>query len=259
MNDPIPFLPDPEELAGPALPGKVFVGADKYVTYEKLGADLLACAYDCVAKFGDFHFAVSGGSTPFPFYLSLMTDPHYRGFPWASTHLWIVDERRVSFDNELSNWGKIGEIFVGHSGIADSNVHPMMATDVDAAPKYEAQLRECLGRRAVSEQRLDFVLLGMGDNGHTASLFPETKVLDEQTRWVGECDGPTVTPPARVTMTYPLLNASRCVAVLVLGAGKTEMIARIAKRTDDFHVLPILGIKPSPGSLAWYLDRAACG
>ena len=107
MSDPIPLMPDTSDSVGPALPGRVFVGTDKFATYEKLGADLIACAHDCVAKFGDFHFALSGGSTPFPFYQSLMTDPHYRSFPWTRTHLWIVDERRVPFDNALSNWGHI--------------------------------------------------------------------------------------------------------------------------------------------------------
>lgn len=260
MSDVIPFAPDPEDVAGPPLPGKVFVGADRYAVYEKLGGDLLACAHECVAKFGDFHFALSGGSTPFPFYQSLMTDPHYRGFPWSRTHLWIVDERRVPFDDELSNWGKIAEIFVDHSGIPDSQVHPMMATAPDAAEQYEAQLREALRGRAERERRLDFVLLGMGDNGHTASLFPETAVLDETQKWVSYCEGPTVTPPPRVTMTYPLINAARTVAVLVLGANKAEMIARVAAAIDDFHTLPIVGIKPvsSPNALLWYLDLAAC-
>jgi len=257
--DPIPLAPLEEAPAGPALAGRVVVGKDRYEVDEKIGTHLLKCAHDCVAKFGDFHFAVSGGSTPFPFYQSLMTDPRYRSFPWLRTHLWIVDERRVAFDNPLSNWRQIGEIFVDHSGMPDDQIHPMMATAPDAAEQYEKQLRTALARRAPGEDRLDFVLLGMGDNGHTASLFPHTAVLNETTRWVSDCDGPTVTPPPRVTMTYPLLNNARVIAPLVIGANKAAMITRIATGSDDFHELPIKGIKPTTGELVWYLDRAACG
>ncbi len=99
----------------------------------------------------------------------------------------------------------------------------------------------------------------MGDNGHTASLFPETAVLNEQILWVSYCDGPTVTPPPRVTMTYPLLNSARVIVPLVMGANKADMLARVATGREDFHALPIKGIKPTRGELVWYLDRAACG
>lgn len=257
--EPIPLAPLESDIKGPPLPGRAVIGADRHEVYELLGAHLLKCALDCVTKFGDFHLAISGGSTPFPFYQSLMTDPHYRTFPWGRTHLWIVDERRVPFDNPLSNWRQISEIFCEHSGMPDNQIHPMMATEVDAAEQYENALRTSLASRDRSEDRLDFVLLGMGDNGHTASLFPESVVLDEKIRWVSDCDGPTVTPPPRVTMTYPLLNNARVIVPLVLGANKAEMLARVANGSDDFHALPIKGIKPTSGDLVWYLDRAACG
>ena len=253
-HEPILLAPEEPEPVGPPLPGRVVVRADRESVCEALGTDLLAAAHDAVARRGVFHLAVSGGSTPFPFYQSLMTDPMYRSLPWERTHLWIVDERRVAFDDDKSNWGKIAEIFCGHSGMPDSQVHPMEATHADAAASYETLLRAQLGAMG----SLDFVILGMGDNGHTASLFPHTSVLDERTRWIGDCDGPTVTPPARVTMTYPLINAARAKAVLVVGNSKAEMIARVATGSDDLHELPIKGIGPS-ASVTWYLDRAACG
>lgn len=259
MSDPIPLAPDTDDVQGPTLLGRVVVRADRYSVYEVLGAELLACALDRVEKSGEFHLALSGGSTPFPLYEQLMTDPHYRAFPWAQTHIWIVDERRVAFDNPLSNWRQIDEIFAGHSGIPSSQMHPMMATAADAAEQYERSLRAALASRPQGEARLDFIVLGMGDNGHTASLFPQTAVLNEQTKWVSDCDGPTVTPPPRVTMTYPLINGARHVAALVLGQNKAEMIARVASGSDDFHALPIKGIRPTTGQLVWYLDRPACG
>ncbi|MSR29795.1 MAG: 6-phosphogluconolactonase [Phycisphaerales bacterium] len=257
QDDPIPLAPLEGVASLPRLPGQVVVETDVHALFEALGARLVATAMDAVARWGDFHLALSGGSTPFPFYLSLMTDPRYRAMPWSRTHLWIVDERRVAFDDAKSNWRQISEIFVGHAGIPDSQIHPMMATAADAAAQYEGALRAALATRPALEQRLDFVLLGMGDNGHTASLFPETQVLDERERWVADCDGPTVTPPPRVTMTYPLINAARVVAVLVAGKGKADMIHRVATGRDDFHAIPIKGIKPTRGELVWYLDAAA--
>ncbi len=264
MPDPIPLAPDPDELQGPALPGRSVIRADRYGVYEALGSELLAFAVQCVEKFGDFHLALSGGSTPFPLYEQLMTDPKFRSFPWGRTHLWVVDERRVPFDHPLSNWRQISEILADHSGIPHEHLHPMMATEPDAAAQYEQALVNAFAARPRGDARLDFVLLGMGDNGHTASLFPHTAVLDEGVRLVGECDGPTVTPPPRITMTYPLINAARFVAVLVVGASKAEMIHRVAGAGDDFHELPIKGIRPEVadaerGRLVWFLDRAAAG
>jgi len=257
-HDPIDIARDPP-IPAPPLPGAVMAADTPERLHERLGADLLVQALNCVNQFGDFHLALSGGGTPMPFYERLMTDPNYRAMPWRRTHLWIVDERRVPFEDDKSNYKHIHEIIVEHSDIPAAQVHPMLVMEPDAPAQYERSLREALGWRERGQDRLDFVLLGMGDNGHTASLFPETKVLDERVRWVSTCEGPTVTPPSRVTMTYPLLNAARFVAVLVVGANKAEMIDRVARGADDFHALPIKGIRPHAGELRWYLDRAACG
>lgn len=256
--DPIELAPE-TEIRTPPLPGTVMAADTAERLHERLAADLISQALNCVHQFGDYHLALSGGSTPLPFYERLMTDPNYRLMPWRRTHLWIVDERRVPFDDEKSNYRHIHDIIVDHSDIPASQVHPIPAMEEDAPARYERALREALGWRERGQDRLDFVLLGMGDNGHTASLFPLTAVLDERVRWVGTCEGPTVTPPPRVTMTYPLINSARFVAVLVVGANKAEMIRRVATGNDDFHALPIKGIRPHAGELRWYLDRAACG
>ena len=244
----------------PNLLGEVQVAADADGAFDLIGSDLLSAARDCVAKFGDFHLALSGGKTPFPLYTRLMYDPMYRDLPWDRTHLWIVDERRAPFDDDLNNFKHINEIIVQHADIPAANVHPMPVDKGDeAAELYEDELREILGVRAPEEARLDFVMLGMGDNGHTASLFPETEVLHEQTKWVGDCFGPTVTPPNRVTMTYPLINNSRRIAFLVLGEGKAEMIKRVATGNDSFEDIPVKSIAPQRGLMTWYLDRASAG
>lgn len=247
-------LPDP-----PALPGLVRAFRDPEEVLDKLAADIMGHALDCVRQFGDFHLALSGGSTPMPLYQRLMIDPAFRGMPWRKTHLWIVDERRVPFDDDRSNFKHIKEIIGDHSDIPEDQVHPMQATREDADTAYEKELQEVLGWREKGQDRLDLVLLGMGPDGHTASLFPDSRALDVSDRLVTTNDGPTVVPPDRVTMTYRLINASRMIVALVMGEGKAEMIHRVAAGDDDSHALPIKGIEPIGGRLCWYLDAAACG
>ncbi|MCE2652084.1 MAG: 6-phosphogluconolactonase [Planctomycetaceae bacterium] len=260
----------------PALGGSVVVRNSVDEILDAVAADLLIQAVNCVRAFGDFHLALSGGSTPLPLYQRLMIDPRYRELPWSRTHLWIVDERRVPFDDAKSNFRAIDEIIGQHSGIPREQVHPMLAMSPTADADYERALRQALFFREKGQDRLDFVLLGMGNDGHTASLFPHSPALqaghetlahdDARPRLVRINDGPAVTPPDRVTMTFPLLNAARFIAVLVTGAGKKPMLSRIAAARAGKDTatpptptdLPILGIKPVAGELRWYLDADAC-
>ena len=257
----------------PILPGTVAVRPGPDNVIDAIAADLLIHACNCVRTFGDFHLALSGGSTPLPLYERLMIDPRYREFPWTRTHLWIVDERRVPFDDDRSNFKHISEILSDHSGIPQNQLHPIFAMSDDADTSYERALREALGWRERGQDRLDFVLLGMGTDGHTASLFPNSPALltelaaaanpnsPEAQRLVRINSGPNVTPPDRVTMTLRLINASRFIAVMVTGKAKRDTIARVAKapsvRTSPAD-LPVLGLAPLGGELRWYLDHDAC-
>ena len=254
------FAMDEQPMKAPPLIGQVKIAQDADSAIDVIGADLLATAHDCVRRYGTFHLALSGGHTPFPLYKRLMYDPDYRPLPWGNTHIWIVDERRAPFDDDTNNFKHVNEIIVQHADIPKENVHPIpVDKGEEAIELYEEDLRETLGMRGVEEARLDFVLLGMGDNGHTASLFPQTSVLNERDRWVGDCTGPSVTPPPRVTMTYPLINDARRIAFLVLGEGKAEMIRRVATGHDSFEEIPVKGIVPERGLLTWYLDRPSAG
>ncbi len=253
--------PDPFEV--PSLPGGVIVAADEEDAQERIGRDLMVAAKQAVRERGVFHLALSGGGTPMPFYRRLMIDPLFREMPWSRTHLWIVDERRAPFDSDQNNYKHIHEILVEHSDLPGPNAHPIPVDSPSAAEDYENELREVLAIGGVPDDpdrgRLDFILLGMGSDGHTASLFPHTAALDEEVRWVVDNDGPSVVPPPRITMTYPLINAARVVAFYVLGAGKAEMIRRVASVSEGFETLPCKGIRPASGELGWYLDHAACG
>lgn len=274
-NTPVPGSPDPAPYEAipigraklssarkPALPGTVVVRdlADDLI--DSLAADLLFHAKSCVRTFGDFHLALSGGSTPEPFYRRLMYDPNYRDLPWKRTHLWIVDERRVPFDDDRSNFKMIRETLVIHSDIPQEQVHPIPATLDDADTRYETELKDVLAWREKGHDRLDYALMGMGADGHTASLFPHSPALDSRGRLVLINAGPAVTPPDRVTMTFDLLNASRFLAVMVTGEKKRDTIRRVTEAsrqpTPAIADLPILGLKPLGGELRWYLDAAAC-
>lgn len=277
------FELEPTPVA-PNLPGQVYVRPDKDAVIDALAANLLLHAHNCVRSFGDFHLALSGGSTPIALYERLMIDPNYRDLPWQKTHLWIVDERRVPFDDERSNFRVINEIVGDHSGIPRANLHPIVAEADDADTKYEQELHQTLSRREPGQDRLDFALLGMGADGHTASLFPNSPALlaevDPATvsaadggknaphRMVRINAGPNVTPPDRVTMTLRLLNATRFVAFMVTGEGKREPIARVqavelaktsgTRPPETVADLPACGIEPVAGALHWYLDADAC-
>jgi 6-phosphogluconolactonase len=276
MDETYDLTPEP---VAPRLPGTVIFREDAEAITGALAADMMLHALNCIRVFGSFHLALSGGTTPLALYRRLMIDPVYRNFPWTGTHLWIVDERRVPFDDDRCNFRNIQDTIGEHSGIPVEQVHPIHALADDADLAYQRELREHLGWREKGHDRLDFVLLGMGADGHTASLFPHSPALmadlqpqsdapsrpmDQVPTLVRFNDGPTVTPPERVTLSLPMINASRFIAVLVTGEAKRPMIERITRSTlagnitSDAAELPILAVRPLAGELRWYLDHAAC-
>jgi len=226
---------------------------------DLVAADLVVHALNCVRRFGDFHLALSGGSAPVPLYRRLMYDPNYRRLPWRRTHLWMVDDRCVDFDDDDSNFKMIRELIVDHADIPSEQVHPMQVLSPTGDAEYERELRDTLGWRERGQDRLDYVLMGMGEDGHTASLFPHTEPVHETKRLVRFNRTETATPHERMTMTFPLLNSARLMGVLITGGKKAAMLQRVATGDDAVIDLPIKGLRPIEGELKWYLDAAACG
>lgn len=256
MVEPYELSPPPPT---PKLPGEVLVRDSVDDLLDAMAADMLFQAKSCVRAFGDFHLALSGGSTPEPLYRRLMYDQRVRDFPWKKTHLWQVDERCVDDDDDRRNWKMIGDLLLDHSDIPPAQAHPMPVLQDDGDTDYERQLREALEWREKGHDRLDYVVLGMGNDFHTASLFPGSPAIDAPAgRLTVFNDGPTVVPPKRMTLTYEMLNASRFLAILITGKGKRDTITHLVNNTPDPREAPILGIQPLGGVVRWYLDRDAC-
>ena len=253
------------------LPGRVHVEPDVDALFDTLGQAMMDSAQAAIEARGVFHLALSGGSSPEPFYRHLVTDPKWRDFPWSKTHLWIVDERRVSEDDERSNMAMIRAALTDHVMIPARQIHPMPVMENDPATLYEQTLHRHVNQSEADEPpteqaptpRLDFILLGMGGDCHTASLFPNSPAIEVTGRWIAVNEGPAVTPPDRVTMTFPLINAGRTVAPLIMGGKKFEALKRIEQKLETHgpapRELPITGIQPEAGALHWYLDAAATG
>lgn len=247
------------------LTGSVHVAPSTDDLFDDLAATMMAAAKDAVGQRGVFHVALSGGSTPEPFYMRLVTDPRYRFMPWRETHVWIVDERRVPESDDRSNMRMIRQTLTDHVHVRSRHVHRVPTEAQDPAADYERELLEELKPANGQPPRMDFVLLGMGDDAHTASLFPGSDALRIENHWIANNEGPAVTPPPRVTMTYPLLNASRAIAVLAVGEKKAGTLTRVAAQLStgkpDVQSFPITGINPQAtdanATMRWYLDEPA--
>jgi 6-phosphogluconolactonase len=200
-----------------------------------------------------FAIALSGGSTPKRLYQLLVDAP----MPWARTHCFWGDERFVPPDHPSSNYRMTREALLAHVPIPPSQIHPvptMGLTPDAAAAEYERTLKTFYGREDLIERPLfDVVLLGLGTNGHTASLFPGKPVLEERHRWVGCMDDAEAGP--RITLTYPSLESSRETLFLVAGADK-KVVLREVLDGDRRH--PAARLEPH-GKLRFLADRAAAG
>jgi 6-phosphogluconolactonase len=216
--------------------------------FAKLSEALCRESLRAVQERNTFFLALSGGTTPEPLYrdLARRTD-----FPWQKTQVFIVDERCVPEDDPRSNFRMLHGALVATGALQSVQLHSMNATAPDAATEYERLLRQ-----QRPDGCLDAVLLGMGSDGHTASLFPNSEALNASHRWVLPNDGPTVVQPARITMTAPFINKARWVGALVVGDSKRTMLNKIFTKTVTPTDAPIRLIAPASG-LTYYIDAPA--
>ena len=213
-------------------------------------------ARETVQNKGFFTVALSGGSTPKGMHRRLAEEPFRSNIFWDKTHIFWVDERCVPVNDSASNYGAVQKDLIHALTIPKKNVHPMPAHMVpdQGASHYEKEILVFFGTGPGEIPVFDLILLGIGTDGHTASLFPGQTALCEEKRLISAVKGgmPNVN---RLTMTYPILNQAREILFLASGKGKAGIIqALLEKRQSD---LPALGIKPESGKLTWLLDREA--
>ncbi len=222
---------------------------------DRVAAWLLDLA---MAEDGPFRLCLSGGSTPKALYRRLAEPPYRDRFPWARTHLFWGDERFVPPDDALSNFRMVREALLDHAPIPAANIHAVPIQGLspqNAASAYQRDLQAAYGANRLSPAcpLFDVNLLGLGPDGHTASLFPETDVLQDRDHWVAAVIG--VKAEARITLTYPALESSRHAAFLVAGKDKAAILDRLLQGDQ---ALPAAHLHPV-GELWIFHDAAAGG
>ncbi|XP_054994951.1 GDH/6PGL endoplasmic bifunctional protein isoform X3 [Sorex araneus] len=223
----------------------------------RLAQDMEAAAEEAVQRAGEFHLALSGGSSPVALFQWLAR--RQPAFPWAHTHVWLVDERCVPLRDPESNFQSLQAHLLRPAGVPHSNVHPMpvhlrqrLCAEEDGGAQLYAQ--EIAAR--VSNSSFDLVLLGMGPDGHTASLFPHSPAGLDGEPLVVLTQSPA-RPHRRMSFSLPLINRARRVAVLVLGRMKREISLLVSRVGRQPHKWPISGVQPASGQLVWYMDYEA--
>ena len=208
-----------------------------------------------LAAKGPFRVSLSGGSTPKTLYGLLASDEFIGRFPWPRVSWYWGDERFVSYDHPDSNYRMTREAMLDKAPVPPENIHPapVDGTPDCAALRYEQALQQAYGAVTLDPARplFDLTLLGLGEDGHTASLLPGEPVLNERKRWVAAVSHGR--PEVRLTMTYPAIESSRRVAFLVAGRGKAAIFRTI--RAGGSQV-PAARVHPV-GELFWFVDRAA--
>jgi 6-phosphogluconolactonase len=233
---------DAEDLAYRAV--QLFVGA--------------AC--EAIESRGVFYTAISGGHTPERFFRLLAATPEAKSLPWDQIHVFWVDERYVPPDSEASNYKLAADTFLDKVGIPPANVHriPTEYEDIhDAARAYERTIREVFGLQGDEIPEFDLIALGMGADGHTASLFPNSYATLETHHLACVVYVMDNTTMNRVTLTHPVLLAARHLVVLVSGREKAQTLREVLTSVPDKVRYPIHVLWPVLGNMTWLVDRDA--
>lgn len=218
---------------------------------------IVGAAHESIAARGRFMIALAGGATPRSTYMRLAQPPHAETMPWSRTYAFFGDERCVPPEHPESNYHTAHETLLAKVPIPPDQVFPIDGSAEDpeaAATNYGRRLAQVFGTRRGELPRFDLVLLGMGLDGHAASLFPGSPVLKEVFRIVAAVHAAAAAIPQRLTLTFPVLNAAARVVFLVAGAEKAKAVKAVLR---DGARLPAAMVRPTDGRLVWMLDRAA--
>ncbi|XP_036427051.1 GDH/6PGL endoplasmic bifunctional protein isoform X1 [Colossoma macropomum] len=224
---------------------------------ERLASDLQSAAEEAIRDEGQFHLALSGGSSPIALFLQLAL--HQYTFPWSHTHVWLADERCVPPTEAGSNFRTIHDQLLQHVRIPYFNIHPMpvllnqrLCVEEDGgAILYENEINQL-----VNASSFHYILLGVGEDGHTASLFQDSKLDESGERLVTLTESPSK-PHQRMSLTFTAINKARKVGVLLMGKRKHELVTQLSRIKGESAKYPITKVQPTNGNLIWYLDYDA--
>ncbi len=219
---------------------------------------VLAAAREAVAERKRFLWVLSGGTTPERMYKLLAESPYREEMPWADTFVFVGDERFVEEDDPAHNFMMARRALLDHVPLPPANRYPIetyLPSAADVAEEYASRLRDFFNDGPIV---FDLILLGLGDDGHTASLFPGKPSLTETSEPVVATEPGTLPPPVeRITMTFPVLNAARAVLFLATGEKKREPLGRVRGGSAAVADTPAAGVRPVSGTLTFLVDEAA--
>jgi len=235
----------------------VLVLDDPHALAHRGAVEFQTLARTAIEQRGRFAVALSGGSTPKAMLGLLAAQEFARSVEWPSVHFFWGDERCVRREDTNSNFAMAKQALLGPIRAADANVHRMRGElePHAGAADYNEQLKAFFAGSAI---RFDLIYLGLGSDGHTASLFPGSAALHVTDMPCTPNHVPQdATAPWRLTLTYPALNAARAVVFLVEGAEKADVLAKVVDGPRDVERFPAQGVAPAEGTLTWLVDRAA--
>ncbi len=234
---------------------KVIVAQNIAQFEAKAAALFVEAANAAILNRKQFLVALSGGQTPGPIYSLLGQSPYRQQVDWSQVFLFWTDERCVPKNHDDSNFGLVNRFLLSHVPLLENHIF-RVATECGSpeqvAEEYEGRLRRYMGR----SPGFDLVFLGMGEDGHTASLFPHSE-LEEKEKWVGSYHLRS-RDSYRITLTYPIINASGRIVFLCRGKNKAPVIAQLFSPGNSklsVSELPAKGIQPGHGDLIWLLDK----
>ncbi|MDH5445600.1 MAG: 6-phosphogluconolactonase [Gammaproteobacteria bacterium] len=217
----------------------------------------LAQAIHSIECYGSFHVALTGGSSPIELYHLLTTTEYAEKLNWQYIHIYLGDERYVPHNHADSNFGMARKNLLDHIPVPVENLHPIPTSyeqAFEAAVKYEQTLQQYLPKDPNGFPQFDLIMLGMGDDGHTASLFPETEILQQFDKQV---DAVYVQKLAswRISLTYPCLNHARQIMFMVKGENKSEILKQVLTENSPMQY-PVQAVLASEQT-HWFIDQAA--
>jgi 6-phosphogluconolactonase len=241
----------------------VRVLADARALADAVADRVVAAARDAIDSRGRFVIALSGGSTPRDTYACLAAEPRASEVDWSRVHVLWGDERCVPPDDARSNYRMARETLLDRVPVPVANVHRIHGEGppADAAVRYETTVRALLGTpsgppRVEGGSRIDMILLGLGEDGHTASLFPCGVALSERSRWV-VAEHVAAVSMWRITLTAPVIDASADILFVVAGGEKAAILRRVLAGPRSPGELPAQMIVPLDGRMRWFVDAAA--